>query len=280
MDDFKRALRASPLTETEEAILRMAREIVRVRDKTGERTISRKEAMLRKIEATAHEGKPHAQRHYMQISREAEAKEQALRDEEIADWRLYRDFALAQIERAEREGTDAPETLPHPDDIELDRRRGVRINGPLNAKELRETNTLVAIRDALIYQDALEHVLNGQRHSTEIETGGPFFLAMYINRGLPKRFRLSRDAFIDRRLQLRSESQRELLKQTRIAWVRAGGHDVRRGAQLPPAAQLAELLQGFRDILADWQATGMRSETINAVVEDGLAEIMKRFRHL
>ena len=118
-------------------VLKEARRTITVRD--GDRFLSlpMAKAIVRTLAVDAAKGKAHAQRLFIEMLNTTEREDQELREELVKVAIEYKRDWEFELERRKRLGiTDAPEPVPHPDDIEIDLETGtVRIVGPLTKEE-------------------------------------------------------------------------------------------------------------------------------------------------
>lgn len=264
-------------TELDQAVLKFGQELVRVRSGETTREITRNEAVFGKVFETATKGSPHAQRHYLDRMHAATQQHLKQIDSEIKYWGAYIRRKRKLLETARQRGDPEPEILPHPDDIVLDPHRGVRFLGPLDQAGLDRVRNQALQRDALFYQDALEHRLDKCRGPMEVRRGDAFFLANLFNMGLPERFRLSDDASVHRRMLYDRMPMRDLLKKTRAAWVACGQHDVTRGARFLPPDKMMAILHILRECKNEWREAGSDPSQVGPIATRTLARICGDF---
>ena len=264
------------LTTLDEIILDLVDQKVTVRDRTGTREITNFDALAQKTLETALKGSPHAQRHIMELMRTADAKRQNEIDQEVAYWSSYIQRSRAALKSALDKGETAPEILPHPDDIVVDRKKGVSILGPLNAEELSQTKRNCLLRDAYIYQEALQKFQEKRRRDPSIEPGDPLFVAILINDGLPNRFMLEQSELASRRMSYASIPGPELLKLTRQAWRCVLPGQVPRGARLPDDGKMLIILDEIADMFREWRGSRGTKQDIDAIVDDGIARMEQK----
>ena len=234
------------------------------------REMTIEEAIPQKRNVNALAGNSHSQRQVLADARRIEDKKQAARQAELEDWAkikraLEKEFAAY---RAQHDGAE-PNRYPHPDDIILDRVKGVKIVRPINQEEANRHKQTI---EAEILQDALDRAREKRRNDPHIETGGSYFMAMFLNETLPKRMRFSSDDLILKRMELRHVSQRELLKRSHHANKKAG-LDTRRGAKgLPPdlGRSISDLTKDRVEIYKKGLIGRELEESINAALRTRL----------
>lgn len=261
--------------ELDDAVLKFGQESVRVRSGETTKEITRNEAVFAKTFDSATKGSPHAQRHYLDRVNAAVEKRQKQVADDITSWTAHITRSRKRLEMARENSEPEPEILPHPDDIELDPRKGVRFRGPVDRAELEQIRNLALQRDALLYQYALERRLDKCRKPPEFCKGDAYSLAVLYNGLIPKRFRLSDNEFIDRNMRYRGISKRELLKKTRAAWVACGLHDVKRGARLLPPDKMMVVLDAFKQILKELHASNYDPGQIDQIANNAQTRIFE-----
>jgi uncharacterized damage-inducible protein DinB len=93
-------------------------------------------AVMRSVALSAVKGQPRAQRLFTDLLQGTEKANKALHDQNLESAIDYKQRWTEELERRQRLGIDAPDPIPHPDHIELDRRDGtVRIKGPMTREE-------------------------------------------------------------------------------------------------------------------------------------------------
>jgi len=255
------------LTALDMMALELGSEEFVIRSHGEAKRITAGEAVLRKSLETALKGSPHAQRQMLECIRRAETKHQFMLDEEITYWRDYRAKAWRAISAAKQSGNAEPVFFPHPDDIDIDTRAGVTINGPVNEAEMKACEVTSRSVLAWLYQDALERRLDAKGHCDGFKAGDPYSIALLVNEGLPRRLKRSGDDIIAIRMQLARRPKRELLKETKAAWKSAGQAFSRGGRVLPPE-RMRQLLEGLAQLSRQRQACADDPRRVNSVVEE------------
>ena len=191
------------------------------------------EAVMSKQLTGALNGSVIAQREFLSASRTALAAHEA----EIADdcqfWAAVKARNQAFIADAHTRGTPTPRVLPHPDDIVIDAKTGVRIIGPRDAASSAAFDASLRLRDALYLQQAMEDALDGKPLMERPSSGTPLITAMLINRYLPPSLKASPRDECDQIWEYTRRTKRTLLVDCRAAW-RAAGVAMTRGKRLPP----------------------------------------------
>lgn len=245
-----------PLTDLERALLAEARRRVTVRDGGTPVEMSVNEIVVRKTSETAAKGNSHAQRIVLEMFAAAEAREASIKEANAAFWRAYQRHYRSEIAEARKKGEPVPEPVPHPDDILIDDRNNISIDGPVTEPEAQAYAYSVNLRDAFMRQ----HVLDEKRGNLrgEVERAEGFGSAMMMvslaNAVLPPRLRLDETAVWRLYCRFQSQTIRQLLKDDHRAWKRLGLPS-RRGSASPDLGAFIRLLAGLDAITADLAAS-------------------------
>lgn len=211
-----------------ETVERVGSELMTVRHGRRDVAMTMAETVIRKTAQLALGGSSQSTRQFNEDQRRAaQARAHEIRMD--VDYYTARKKQQAKEYAAYREvhGRD-PLDFPHPDDIEIDPRRGVRIKGPIDHAEytaMRHTQRTIT---ACLWQEALDQRLRGIVID-EAPFGGMMVVAMLLNDTLPKRERRDDHALLQALMRHSRATKRALLTQTRAAWLDAG-YVVARGA--------------------------------------------------
>ena len=258
------------LTEHERTVLRSARRKTRVRIGGEASDITMTEAVLAKTAQAALEGNSHAQWLFLDQAERAEARDRARIDGELEFGARYKARCMAELRAARQRGEPEPLILPHPDDIELDRERGIRVMGPATPEHYRACQQTVRLRDALILQQALDWRLSGRDGGRG--PGSAMLLATLGNCALPKRMRLADAQVVNRLMSLRSLSRREFLRRSYRAW-KVAAIDLRRGTSSPNPGQVERLAQICVDALRALEGGGRDQHRLTRILGDVANEL-------
>ncbi len=246
---------APPLTTTPEydaAFNEIASREVKVRSGSEETVMTALNAVIQKQFATALGGNSHSQRQITESALRIEEHRHQQVADDVARWQRIKSYQAKRfaIHRAEH-GCD-PLEFPHPDDIVIDQKTGVRIDGPCTLEEHKQHMNTLALLDALMRQDILDRARDGQRYDWKPVIGDPLTVAMLLNEALPKRLAWTRDQFLTRQMDYERQPIRVLLKDCYVAW-RALGVPLKRGARFPTKrmGQLLGLLPDLQQIMLD-----------------------------
>ena len=219
------------------------------------------QAVMQTLIKSALKGSPQSLRQVTELSRlTAEARKREIL-EEISQWEAIQSgqYQKYKAHRA-KHGCD-PMDFPHPSDIVFDRMSGVRVVGPINLEEYEAVQNSLRIVDAFLWQDAID-----QKHQTRDGPSGAHLIATVLNKTIPQRLRLTDDIIIDRLMQRAKVSLRELKKETRAAWARAG-HTVARGQAMPDLEKSKALIEFATASLNLVMKDGLHGEELNQRIE-------------
>ena len=255
--------------ELNKIILRAAKSSRRVNRNGTIETIPTVEAIVEKQNESALKGNSISLRTSIGLIERAMAEEEARIADECARWEAVKDRHQALLDRASARGETAPRLFPHPDDILIDRRVGVRIVGPVSKEDWPQYDMQVKLRDALFLQDRVE-CREGRLEATKPSSA--FILAMFMNERMAPSLRLSQAEAMDRMMSARSLTQRDVLKLAPRA-LRQAGIVLPRGNCLPPPEDLIPVLKIMLDFGKDVFAAQDDGEVQDAVDQcsDGLA---------
>lgn len=264
--------RRDPLTDLERALLDEGRRRVTVHDGGEPVEMSVNEIIARKTAETAAKGSPHAQRTWLNATAEAAAREAEIKKENAGFWRMYQRTWRRAIAEAKKAGLPLPEPVPHPDDIVIDARNNISVDGPVTEAEARALAVIAEQRDAFLRQ----HVLDAKRgllnRAAEREQGfgSALLMASLANAVLPARLRLDETGMWHRCCHFRSQTIRELLKDDTRAWKKLR-MPTRRGVAAPDLATFARLLPALGEVAADLVASTGTDREIECAIDRALA---------
>lgn len=151
-----------------------------------------------------------------------QAKAREIR-EENEYWATYRSDAYAELNRARAAGQPEPKLLPHPDDIAIDRHKGVSVKGPIDEEDDRKVQHTIKLCDVLLMQDELDRRVSVRLGGSSLkEPGAALLMFDLLQRALPNRLRLSDNDILARMMQLGGVAKRDLLKRLYAGWRRVG----------------------------------------------------------
>ena len=117
-------------------ILEEAYRTIKLREGEKSVTVPIAQAVVRSLAVNAAKGQHRAQRLFAELLGATEAANKRLHDEWLEASITYKIEWEQELERRRQLGIDAPEPIPHPDDIEIDTRTGqVLIKGPMTREE-------------------------------------------------------------------------------------------------------------------------------------------------
>lgn len=264
--------RPDPLTDLERAVLDEGRRRVPVRDGGETVEMSVNEIVTRKTAETAAKGSPHAQRTWLNATAEAAAREAEIKEENAGFWRMYQRTWRRAIAEAKKAGLPLPEPVPHPDDIVIDARNNISVDGPVTEEEAQVLAFIAEQRDAFLRQHVLDAKRGHLNRAAEREQGfgSAFLMASMCNAVLPARLRLDEAGMWHRCCHFRSQTIRQLLKDDTRAWKKLR-MPTRRGAVAPGLADFIRLLPDLSGVAADLMASAETDREIDRAVDRALA---------
>ena len=214
--------------------LREGERLISVREGSETRQMPAIEAVFRKQYATALGGSAYALKHATQRYDWAERERRRQISEDVELYEYYVAMARQEIAEAKAKGEPAPDRLPHPDDVVIDRETGVTFIGPCteDGRALLEEN--MRYRDVLIMQHSLNERMAGTDRGDRLDQrSSALAFAQAMNNSLPRRHQLSDLMFMIRMGHYDAWPKRKLLKEVCRAW-RALGVPLPRGCTFPP----------------------------------------------
>lgn len=143
--------------------------------------------------------------------------------EENEFWATYRSDAYAELNRARAAGQPEPKLLPHPDDIAIDRHKGVTVKGPIDEEDDRKVQHTIELCDVLLMQDELDRRVDVRLDGSALnEPGAALLMFDLLQRTLPKRLQLSDSDILFRAMRLGGVTKRNLLKRLYSGWRKVG----------------------------------------------------------
>jgi hypothetical protein len=138
-------------------ILEEAYRTIKVRDGEKHVSVPIAQAVVRSLAVNAARGQHRAQQLFSQLLSATETANKRLHDEWLETAIEYKVDWERELERRQRLGIEAPDPIPHPDDIEIDMRTGEAvIKGPLTREEKAELD-LFRERKTAFEQALAEH---------------------------------------------------------------------------------------------------------------------------
>ncbi len=129
-------------------IMEEAYRSITVRD--GERNISvpMAQAVMRSLAVNAAKGDHRSQRLFSELLSHTERQNKALHDEWLDTAITYKVEWERELAHCEKHGIQAPDPIPHPNDIEIDMRTGaILVKGPMTAEQKTERDKLKQKRE-------------------------------------------------------------------------------------------------------------------------------------
>ncbi len=202
-------------------------------------------AVLQRLAASALNGSVQSIRQYNELQRMAAENKQRDITRSVTEWRAFKQAQRERYADYRKEHGSEPLSFPHPDDIWIDDRIGVRIRGPIDHDEYIAMRHTKRIIDACLWQDALERRMNGLHREDDLPSSG-LLLAELLNQALPRREQLSGGDIVFRMMRREVLSKRQLLTEVRQAWLDAG-YVVKRGATLRSSSYILRILRMLPD---------------------------------
>jgi hypothetical protein len=136
----------------------------------------------------------------------------------------------------------------------------------MNENEVKDYQAMCHLRDALLFQHGWNYKFfckfSAQKGTNIHEGNGPLILAQYLERALPHRMQLEETSMLLKIMRYEATNQRQLLKDLRAAWLRAG-FPFKRGVVFPRAAFTEKAL---------FELVGMVRALLNNQDHDAFAE--------
>lgn len=190
--------------------------------------------------------------------------------EENEFWATYRSDAYGELNHARAAGQPEPKLLPHPDDIAIDRHKGVTVNGPIDEEDDRKVQHTIKLCDVLLMQDELDRRVDVRLDGSPLEKPGAALLMFdLLQRTLPKRLQLSDNDLLFRIMKLGGVTKRDLLKRLYAGW-RKVGMPRPRGYVSVDREVAVRALKGFIDV---WR----RIESGELIPSDHTAEEFEQY---
>ena len=233
-------------------ILQEAERMVTIREGEETRQMPAIEVVLRTQTKAAANGNAYAQKHVIERFTWADRERQEEIEVSNAFWRRYVDWHRKQIAEADDRGEPSPAPLPHPDDVVIDKEKGVHFIGPVDESWAAKLEETIKVRDILIMQDALDHCLADDCESDD-QPGSALLFAMLLDKSVPARLRLSKAEWSERMMRYDRMPKRALLKAVYGAWKELGRR-VPRGRTLPPLRWGGQAAATVLDMASDIQS--------------------------
>jgi len=271
------------LTQFQKSMLKEANRTITLRSDGHAQEATLSEAVIRRLFQVATNGSPHALGHVLRNLNDAQALNQALIREKMAEGERIKQRMQNRLDQAVLEGADPVWVVPHPDDIVIDEDEGWTMTGPMDEEDLKPIRRRVTMRNVFLLQTVLDERLSdaprlGESDAPALETAGSTSqaLATLLNDNLPERFQLSVTGMVFEMMRYQRLTKRELLKTTRLAWA-AIGQPLPRGAILPPWSEagprVEHMMHAIHDVLGQMRAGGLTSERD---IAERLSELLRR----
>lgn len=193
------------LTQFEKALLKEANRTITLRSDGRSQEATLSEAVIRRLFQVATNGSPHALGHVLRNLNDAQALNQALIREKMAEGERIKQRLQQRLDQAVLEGADPVWVVPHPDDIVIDEDEGWTMTGPMDEEDLKPIRRRVTMRNIFLLQSVLEERLSdaprlGESDVPAVETAGSTsqVFATLLNNNLPQRFQLTVTGFFIR----------------------------------------------------------------------------------
>ncbi|MEM5474278.1 DUF5681 domain-containing protein [Hoeflea sp. AS60] len=271
------------LTRFQKSLLKEANRTITLRSDGHAQEATLEEAVIRKLFQVATNGSPHALGHVLRNINDAQALNQALIRDEVAEGKRIKQQLQQRLEQAVHKGAHPIWVVPHPDDIVIDEDKGWSLKGPVDVDELKSIRRRVTMRDILLMQSVLDERLSEaplleDADAPAEETAGSTsqVFANLLNNNLPERFQLSATGMVLEIMRYQRLNKRQLLKTTRLAWA-AIGQPKPRGATLPPwckaGPRIERTMRVINDVLDQMKAGTLSSERD---IAERLSEMLRR----
>ena len=191
-------------------ILEEGNRLLKVQEQGATSYVTAFKAVLRSHLQTAVKGNAYAQRIFIDRFQQAEAAMRRETAAEVERWTGHRDTLRQLFKLAEERGEPPPKLLPHPDDVVIDRERGVRFVGPWDEQSAASLEVTLKMRDVLLVQDAWDD--RHGRGEGEFNQTVAGLMATMLNDNVPARFRLSEVEVVTRLSRLHGTTKRQLRK--------------------------------------------------------------------
>jgi hypothetical protein len=143
--------------------------------------------------------------------------------EENEFWATYRSDAYGELNRARAAGQPEPKLLPHPDDIAIDRHKGVSVKGPIDEEDDRKVQHTIKLCDVLLMQDELDRRVDVRLDGSPLQGPGAAMVMFHLLQlMLPKRLQVSDNDLLLRIMKLDGVTKRDLLKRLYAGWRKVG----------------------------------------------------------
>jgi hypothetical protein len=131
-------------------ILEEAYRSISINDVNGQIDIPMAQAVVRSLAVNAAKGNQRAQRLFTELLRSVERDNKKLHDEWLQTAINYKVEWDEELARRSKLGIDAPQPIPHPDDIIIDMNTGsVRVKGPMTREDKLRWDQLRALKAAI-----------------------------------------------------------------------------------------------------------------------------------
>lgn len=134
-------------------------------------SITMAEAVMRSIAVNAAKGEHRSQKMFVELVNSTEAANKAIYNEYLLTMIEYKHFWEEELERRRAYNINAPEPLPHPDDVTIDMKSGkVIIKGPMTKEEKIEWDKMLErLCDSRRSIEELKSMLKDQKNEKYLE---------------------------------------------------------------------------------------------------------------
>lgn len=233
------------MQSTDKLVLQEGQNLITVREGGTTRQIPMIQAALLAEAKAGLSGNAFALRNHINRFAKAEEARQRKINEQCDTWEELVAEDRAIIAAAKKAGRPIPTIYPHPDDVVIDREKGVRFIGPVDKESAAALELILKYRDLLFLQSELDdRLLCDEELGNTLSSAG--VMAFLVDKEIPPRLRLSETEWISRKMEHRRITKRELLTQLRRGWRSLGFRSWRRGRTFPPAQVLLEIADDIK----------------------------------
>lgn len=138
---------------------------VTVRDGDRNITVPMAQAVVRAIAVNAAKGRHGSQKLFTDLVSATERRRRAQHESWTETWVNYKLLWTEELQRREREGSDAPDPLPHPDHVVIDARNdSINIVGPVTKEEQVKYDAILRTKEQLLQEaEELRQVISRVR---------------------------------------------------------------------------------------------------------------------
>lgn len=189
-----------------------------VREDGETREIPRALAYVRLLEQQAAKGSVLAARTVFDMTLHFGEEAERDRTETEAFRRQYTEDYPARAAQAIRDGVPLPDTMPHPEDVIIRSDGTVRIDGPYDEKSLANVLLIRTWRDAMHLRILYDFMRGATGSERSASLSLPEFVVVWVDRLLPRRWRLASPDMLRREASLMIKSPSTLRAEVRRAF--------------------------------------------------------------